>query len=222
MTCLHRPCDYIFVAETPALHASPPVAAFISEEIARPSKQWIVHILNGHQEKEAVRCAHEDFLLLPDTERINRYNKVGAGQTRYNRRILNWLAIARDMGLRTLRDLRGRHVPMLQAMLQTCMAHIKKETGIQPEQVMAYIHYPPSVYQLHVHFSYPYGQYCHRDAYRVHNLSNIIDNLLLDPEYYTRATLHIPVHRQSAHFLALTQSPGNKGDEGTDENLQDT
>ena len=39
------------------------------------------------------------------------------------------------------------------------------------------MHYPPSVYQLHVHFSYPYGQYCHRDAYRVHNLAAIINNL---------------------------------------------
>jgi hypothetical protein len=69
---------------------------------------------------------------------------------------------------------------------------------------MAYVHYPPSVYQLHIHFSYPYGQYCHRDAYRVHSLEGIINNLEIDPDYYAKATLHLAMYRQSPHYLALT------------------
>jgi hypothetical protein len=89
-------------------------------------------------------------------------------------------------------------------MLEGCMAEVEQLTGLPRDQVMAYVHYPPSVYQLHIHFSYPYGQYCHRDAYRVHSLEGIINNLEIDPDYYAKATLHLAMYRQSPHYLALT------------------
>jgi hypothetical protein len=94
---------------------------------------------------------------------------------------------------------------MLRQMLDACLQAVESETSIRRDQVMAYVHYPPSVYQLHVHFSYPYGQYCHRDAYRVHNLASIINNLEIDPEYYAKATLHMAIYRQSLHYAALTE-----------------
>jgi m7GpppX diphosphatase len=206
--------DYTLLAETAKMHASPSVARFIEQEVARPSKQWIANIIDGKQEVDEVVCRTPDFVLLPDTERVNRYwraarplQQQAVARPHNSKRILNWLAIAHDKQLRTIRDLRGQHVPMLREMLDTCMFAIESETGIRRDQVMAYVHYPPSVYQLHVHFSYPYGQYCHRDAYRVHNLAAIINNLEIDPDYYAKATLHMAIYRQSLHFSALT-SPG--------------
>ena len=153
------------------MHASPLVARFIEQEVVRPSKQWITHIIEGKQDKDEGIYRNSDFVLLPDTERVNRYWRGvpgSGGQTNSLRarpkRVLNWLAIAHDRQLRTLRDLRGSHLPMLREMMDTCMQAVEDETGIRREQVMAYVHYPPSVYQLHVHFSFPYGQYCHRAA----------------------------------------------------------
>ena len=226
MACTPHAGDYALVAETPTLHASPSVTRFIEQEVARPSKQWICHIIDGTQEKDEVIYRNSEFVLLPDTERVNRYwraphtgfttcynsniNIVRAART--PKRVLNWLAIAHDRDLRTLRDLRGKHVPMLKEMLEVCLQTVEKETGIRQEQVMAYVHYPPSVYQLHVHFSFPYGQYCHRDAYRVHNLASVINNLEIDPDYYLKATLHMAVYRQSLHYAALTE-PDDDDDE---------
>jgi len=215
------------------MHAGPSITQFVEQEVSRPSKQWIHHIIDGTQEKDEVIYRNSAFVLLPDTERVNRYycyrhtNSSSAntnlvvpyrGPPRAPKRVLNWLAIAHDSGLRTMRDLRGRHVPMLKQMLEVCLQTVEKETGIRQEQVMAYVHYPPSVYQLHVHFSFPYGQYCHRDAYRVHNLASIINNLEIDPEYYLKATLHMAVYRQSLHYTALTEpaascSPRNDASE---------
>lgn len=202
------------------MHASPSVVRFIEQEVARPAKQWISHIIDGTQEKDDVIYRNDEFVLLPDTERVNRYWRspppsansmmTVASFTRMNQRIpkrvLNWLAIVQDRQIRTLRDLRGHHVPMLKTLLHTSLQTIEDQTGIRQDQVMAYVHYPPSVYQLHVHFSYPYGQYCHRDAYRVHNLATVINNLEIEPDYYKRATLHMAVYRQSLHFAALTES----------------
>lgn len=227
--CTLHVTDYTLFAETPRVHRKGSVEKFIQQEIARPSKQWICHILDGSQEKEEIILRTKDFVLLPDTERVNRYYRthsraasstqgaVIAHATKRQpapppRRMLNWLSIMHDRSLRTMRDLRGIHVPMLQVMLQSCMQTIESTTGIPPDQVMAYVHYPPSVYQLHVHFTFPYGQHCHRDAYRVHNLHTIINNLQIDPEYYAKATLHLALYRQSLHYAALT-SPNSDEEE---------
>lgn len=201
----------------------------MEQELHRPSKQWIHNILAGTQEKEQVILQTPDYILLPDTERVNRYWRtppVHAPGTRSCRKhhatggahphsreprgykqTLNWLAIVQDTDIKTLRDLRGHHVPMLSSMLEECLNTIELLTGIRRDQVMAYIHYPPSVYQLHIHFSYPYGQYCHRDAYRVHSLQNVINNLRIDADYYAKATLHLAMFRHSQHFAAIAASP---------------
>lgn len=236
--------DYILVAETPSLYSQKTVEEFIEQEVRRPSKQWINNIISGDQESDQVILRTEDYVLLPDTERVNRYWRIqdnasaahikiqdphtlnhhrsngkhvyavgGQAQTAQksvhrnhsHKMTLNWLSILHDMRIRTLRDLRGTHVPMLKQMLSDCMAAIDTHTGIPQDQVMAYVHYPPSVYQLHVHFSYPYGQYCHRDAYRVHPLPTIINNLEIDSDYYAKATLHLAMYKQSPHYLALVE-----------------
>ena len=216
MTYLHHAgaqSDYTLLAETPPMHASPSVARFIEQEVNRPGKQWISHIIEGTQEQDDVIYRDDDFVLLPDTERVNRYCRptssslvLARANQRIPKRVLNWLAIAQDKQIRTLRDLRGHHIPILKTLIKKSLQAIEDHTGIPQDQVMAYVHYPPSVYQLHVHFSYPYGQYCHRDAYRVHNLATVINNLEIDPDYYQRATLHMALYKQSLHFAALSES----------------
>lgn len=212
------PNDFTLVSETPQLHAKPSVASYIEQEVKRPSKQWITSIISGDQEREQVVVRTGEFVLLPDTERVNRYWRIQTNAQHASsstsrapktlrtspRLTLNWLSIVHDRTIRTMRDLRGKHIPMLKAMLDTCMTAIEEHTGIPRDQVMAYVHYPPSVYQLHVHFSHPYGQYCHRNAYRVHSLGTIISNLEIDSEYYTKATLYLAMYKQSQHYQALT------------------
>jgi hypothetical protein len=92
---------------------------------------------------------------------------------------------------------------MLRDMLSKCLDSIEQETDIPREQVMAYVHYPPSVYQLHVHFAFPYGQYGQKDSYRIHSLQSIITNLEIDPEYYTKATLCLSLYKHSPYYIAL-------------------
>ena len=212
--------DYIILEETHAMHAHPSVQQFIEVEVHRPNKQWISNILEGHQEKADVILRTDTFVLLPDTERLNRYGPNGQYRPNHakptpgfmQRRILNWLCILQDKSLRTIRDLRGQHLPMLREMLAKCLETIEARTGIQREQVMAYVHYPPSVYQLHVHFSFPYAQHCHRDAYRVHSMQSILNNLAIDPQYYAVSSFCMPVYRHSPLHLALVKSTGTEAD----------
>lgn len=269
------------LVETPAVYASPDMQAYIHQELNRPCKRWVVDVLNGSREADEVRLRTRDFVLLPDTERANRYARLvgeppapdplagprpgsapahdqttvartrllwGARKpsaapqrpTRYwstvrHRQVrwcpgwppqtappapawgepvqaapveqVNWLAIATEPGLQSLRDLRGRHLPMLRQMLRRCRKRIREETGVAEEEVMAYVHYPPSVYQLHVHFAYPYAQYNHRDVFRIHSLAAVINNLEIDPDYYAKASLQVSLGRNSALHQICASEP---------------
>lgn len=213
MACFQHVHDYTLLAETPEMHAKKSVVCFIEQEVKRPSKQWIANIIDGTQEKDDVIVRSDEFILLPDTERVNRYRT----NPRPFRQILNWLAIAQDKGIRTLRDLTGQHVPMLKRMLSASLEAAERETGIRQDRIMAYVHYPPSVYQLHVHIAYPYGQFGHRDAYRIHNLASVINNLEIDPQYYQKATLHMAILRNSQHLAALLDESGEPADNALSE-----
>jgi len=181
----------LLLLESPEVYASDAMQSYVLDEAGRPSKQWIQKVLKGQQESDQVKRSDPDFLLLPDTHRTNRGG--GADQSWF-RTTLNWLCIPRDCSLRSLRDLRGEHVGLLEKMLRESLECIEAETGIPADEVMAYVHYPPSVYHLHVHFAYPYGQQTHRDPFRMHSLASVIENLRLDGGYYERISLHVPVH----------------------------
>lgn len=200
--------DQKLLIETPQLYGQQGMQAYIEQELSRPSKQWIVSVIQGEQEKEEVKLKTEEYMLLPDTERINRYWRILSSTARMTNKFmsnpwinqgktLNWLAIALEPGLQSLRDLRGRHVPMLQNMVAECLQVIQNETDIPTDEVMVYLHYPPSIYQLHIHFAYPYAQHNHKDTYRIHSLTTIINNLKLDPDYYKKATLQLAVPKNS-------------------------
>ena len=193
----------LLLTESPEAYASDAVQRYVAEEVERPSKQWIHKVLRGQQESEEVRRSDRDFLLLPDTHRTNR--KGGVDQS-WVKTTLNWLCIPRDCSLRSLRDLRGEHVGLLEKMLRESLGCIEAETGIPADEVMAYVHYPPSVYHLHVHFAYPYGQQTHRDPFRVHGLVSVIENLKLDGAYYEKVSLHVPVPTDSCLSSILAKA----------------
>lgn len=201
--------DQRLVLETSEVYCTDEVQQAIAQEVTRPSKQWVVNVIQGMQESDTVKIRHEDFVLLPDTERVNRYWSVRhVVHKRYYapcQSRLNLLAIMTEPGLRSLRDLRAKHLPILKNMYKMCLIKIEEETGLKQDQVMAYIHYPPSVYQLHVHFVHqPYSRSV-RDCYRVHSLHNVISNLKMDGNYYAKADMHFQVSTNSPLYTAITK-----------------
>jgi m7GpppX diphosphatase len=176
------------ILETPEMHRR--LEAYIQREVARPCKQWIHEVLAEKREKDRVKLRTPEFVLLPDVKTSRKCDD----------KKFHWLALVTDTEVRTLRDLRGKHVAMLKNIQEQALGKIKEETGLDQEQVMAYVHYPPSVYQLHVHFKHPIGTH---DTLRMHSLANIINNLELDPEYYLKSTLQLPVYVNSDLYTDL-------------------
>lgn len=126
-------------------------------------------------------------------------------QFSHHHRTFNWLSIVLDPSLRTIRDLRGEHLPMLEQMYEQCLDAIEAEFGLKQHDVMVFANYPPSVYRLHFHFCAPFHCVGAFDAFRMHSFHAITNNLRLCPNYYADSTMCVPVHCNSELHKALTQ-----------------
>ena len=160
------------IHETARAHQSQVMQEFIQGEIQR--KQWIYKIIAGEKEHENVLFRNDDFVILPNTD-VN----VDPG-------VLNWLVVFTHKALTSMRSLRGEHIPMLVAVKE----QLARCIPLPFETPMIYFHYPPSVWQLHLHVTAP----C--DVLRTPNsmqkvcfLEDVICNLTIDPNYYSKATL---------------------------------
>ena len=118
----------------------------------------------------------------------------------YHSRSLNWLVIVTDPLLRSIRDLRGEHVKMLEEMYEQCVSAIQREYKIGRSDIMVFANYPPSVYRLHFHFCAPFFTSSPYDAFRMHPFSTVVNNLRVCPDYYKLSVFQVPLHVGSELF----------------------
>jgi hypothetical protein len=128
-------------------------------------------------------------------------------------RHLNWLAIVTDPRIRTIRDLTGDHLPMLERLYESCVDAITKETGLERQDIMVFANYPPSVYKLHFHFCAPFFKSSAYDGFRIHPLSTIINNLKLFSDYYKLSTFDVPLHTNSELCRVIQARNKNGGED---------
>jgi hypothetical protein len=121
----------------------------------------------------------------------------------------SWLAIISDPSIRTIRDLRGCHVPMLESLYDQCVAVIRDEFGLVKQDIIAFANYPPSVYRLHFHFCAPFFSSGAFDAFRMHSLDTIINNLKICPDYYRLSTMYVPVYTGSDLYRVWSNHEGD-------------
>jgi hypothetical protein len=120
-------------------------------------------------------------------------------------RALNWLAIVADPSVRSIRDLRGEHIEMLERLYDQCVEAIQKEFKVEKHDIMVFANYPPSVYKLHFHFCAPFFTSSAYDAFRMHPLSGIINNLRICSDYYKISSFQVPVHVGSELFRVTSE-----------------
>lgn len=141
--------------------------------------QWVYNILE--HKKEADRIVFEDpdpingFILIPDLKWDCRT---------ISNLYLTGIVFARD--IKSLRDLTADHLPLLNNILVNGSASISEKYGVPASQLRIYIHYQPSYYHLHVHFT----SLQFRPLERAHLLKTVINNIELKSSYYQDIALN--------------------------------
>ena len=134
---------------------------------------WILDIFNGHSEQESIMYDDENFLIVTDSKHFFDGK---------NQKKVHLLVLCKDLNLRTMRDLRGKHVNMLMDIYKTSVGLMKKKFDISSKNVRCYFHYIPTNFALHIHVVYT-------DKYKTYTYNNVdlletIENLNNDPNYF--------------------------------------
>jgi len=100
----------------------------------------VENILQGFSEQSKVLYSSPEFLILPDMK--------------WDLKTLTSLylvALTQDRTIRSLRDLRKRHVGMLRSVQREAHRIVNEKWGLGKGALRMYVHYQPSYYHFHVH-----------------------------------------------------------------------
>jgi diadenosine tetraphosphate (Ap4A) HIT family hydrolase len=135
--------------------------------------QWVYNILDGNAEQDRVLYKDDKIIILPNyTWDIKDIQKM------------HILTFPFDRTLKTIRDLNGSHITLLEHCRNTTMEIIKNTYGFDKDQIKIFIHYAPSTYHLHIHFTLVTNNDCCSSVEYSHELSNVIFNLSIKSDYY--------------------------------------
>ena len=162
----------------------------------KKSKQWVLDIFSGKREHDRILYQDEDLVLIPNID----WNNGSLGG-------LHVMAIYKRPDLLSIRDLKSSDVEMLRRTYHLSRDLIVQRYGLPANQIKAYFHYPPSVWQLHLHFINVNDKE-HCAVERSHNVEYVIQHLELIPDYYQRITLQV----KKTHRIPKENSDGASTD----------
>ncbi|KAF8946348.1 hypothetical protein BGZ47_000759 [Haplosporangium gracile] len=146
--------------------------------------QWVYNILEGLKEQHNILLHDNDpdtgFILLPDSK--------------WDKRTLSslyLLGISMRSDIRSLRDLKTEHLPMLKNLRNKIMALVPvRFPGVASDEVRMFVHYHPSYYHFHIHVTHVSAQVPGSTVGQSHLLDTIIDNIeTIDPDYYRKVSI---------------------------------
>lgn len=195
------------VEETPAVYESI-VVPHVQTLLAAGSLSWIQNVVNGTKEQERMLLNADDFILQVDTKWKSHPDAKSTPREEWHGHKsvedLYCLVIVKDAAIMSLRELRGPHIPMLRAILKQGRKTIETVYGVSSQQLRVFVHYQPQFYQFHVHFTRLENTFgC--EVERSHLLSDIIQNLEMDSEYYAKRTISYKI-RTSSELFSLLQN----------------
>jgi len=146
------------------------------------SISWVDNILQ--HKTEADRIVYEDtdpdvgFILLPDM----KWDGLQVED-------LYLVAIIHRRDVLSLRCLGPQSLPLLRNILHKGTAAISEKYGVKQNKLRIYLHYQPSYYHLHVHFTHLNYDAPGAGVEKAHLLSDVIENIELCADYYQRKTM---------------------------------
>ncbi|KAI5624523.1 m7GpppX diphosphatase [Silurus asotus] len=150
------------------------------------SVEWVNNILEKKSEADRIIFDDPDpqfgFVLIPDFKWDQKQMDN-----------LHLIAIVYPPDLKSLRDLTSYHLPLLMNIRKKGLNAIAKRYNIPASKLRMLLHYQPSYYHLHVHFIFLDYDAPGCGAERAHLLSDVIQNLQLNSNYYRERTFTFPL-----------------------------
>ena len=142
-------------------------------------EQWVYNILNGMAEQDKVLYRDEFIVIAPNYT----WNTTDLSK-------LHLLTFPTDITLHSIRDLTDKHIWLLEHIKLKTLLEIKSTYGFDSDIIKMFLHYAPSTYHLHVHFTLISNtEVCSSVEYS-HELNNTIEILKIKPDFYQTILLN--------------------------------
>eukprot|EP01134_Creolimax_fragrantissima_P008185 CFRG8185T1 len=178
--CKYSMQEMTVISETPHLYETATKPFIEAQPISRIS--WVYNILEGTKEADRVILRDDDpsagFVMVMDMkwDGIQPENCY-------------CVAIVMDRSIRSLRDLTVDSLPMLNNILEKGRSCLEETYGIPVSKQRVYVHYQPTYYHFHVHFTHVSYMAPGTHVGKAHLLTDIIANIESFNEFYTKASL---------------------------------
>ncbi len=136
-------------------------------------EQWVYNILDGIAEQDKIIYRDEQIIIVPN------YTWDGTNCLK-----MYLLVFPTDKTLHTLRDLNSSHINLLSHIKTKTLETIKSIYGFNSEIIKMFIHYSPSTYHLHIHFTLVSNLDVNSSSEYSHDLDTIINILGIKSDYY--------------------------------------
>jgi m7GpppX diphosphatase len=203
------PSPPIMVRETPSIYEkySKP---YIEKNATDKALAWVYACVNKEKESERLILDDEEFVLCVDTKWREHANcrtvKIDDWKDHEatNLNDLYCLAIVKQKGIKTIRDLTGKHIDMLKSIQSKGLAAIEDTYGVPADQIRVFFHYVPQFFHLHIHFTRLWNE-IGAQTERAHLIEDVIDNLEVDSEYYQKKSITFKLPARDGLYVAISE-----------------
>ena len=156
---------------------------------------WIFNIFEKKTEEPIGEAPSKNFLILKDYTAANNDKAI----------ICLGIPIPKYSYIKSIRDLTQKELPLLEEFYVEGKKIIAKKFGCKENEIKAYLHYPPSFYYLHVHYTSVNdpNNTSSSAINRAIDLNEIIQNIKLINDYYQKIPIDHTVQVNSKLHKAL-------------------
>lgn len=180
---------------------------------------WVYKILN--KEKEVERLLFDDpdpahgFVLNVDpkwTSHAAMDVPKAEWHAKSGKNEMYMLGLCHTKEVRSLRDLRAVHLPMLRNMLAKGTEIASATYGVPPEHLRCFVHYPPQFYHFHAHFTHVLVDFGVATE-RAHLLEDVIENIERDGTHYGKVGLTMRMGERDGLWKRFQETKKRKATE---------
>ena len=184
--------NYIIIKEKPEIYKRH-LLPYINN-LFEINTKWIFNIINGKTEQDKVMLKESDHIVVKDTN----WNSDSSD-------LFYILSIPFEL-IKTIRELRKKHIPLLEDMKKKCLL-VAKDYNLNESQLYFFFHYHPSFYQLHLHCSIINHPKLSAKYFRCNMLDTVISNLKKSSYFYRNKTLsfEIPKNHPVVKIIEATK-----------------
>ena len=184
---------FFYFHETPEFYRRN-IVPFV-QNLPPATNGWIDDFVSGRQ---SVLLNEKTFVLVPDVKWDTKDKQMFYG-----------LVFLKDTSITCVRDLRQRHIHLLTAIRESVLGFIRSFSALEEDEVVVYIHYYPSFWRFHIHFTSIYFSTLSRNNHigKAIDLDTVIANLTASDTYYETATLLVSVGSVGPFFPMFKNNP---------------